>query len=192
MTCWVGLAIVLIAGCGREEDECDATKTVISQGSGPDQVSFHNLPSNAKIAQGFKSSGTFNLATVSFSIMKVGSPAGDISLSIHQDDGGKPDSRISGGGPVLVNIGEINDAFFKEITVKFPDEPKLAGETLYHLVIDFSGGVGSAHYFELEGDTSGNPYSDGTLSRFDSESEGWTPSTNEDLEFRIEACEDDG
>jgi hypothetical protein len=193
---WVFMSVaIFLAGCADKE-KCDFLTDLIIQADGSNAIDFHDNTNNAKIAQRFKPSGSFIMGAVSFTIKKLGSPVGTVRVSIHEDDGGRPDDdAIDDGGPENISVSDIDDGFLSEVTVDFPDEPDLKSDKDYYMVIDFTGEVNSTDYFELGSASSGNAYPDGELWRFDSdeedEDEAWDSLVNEDLQFTILKCEEE-
>ncbi len=191
-TAWVfGLIAVFLSGCSGD-DKCDFISVLIQQAEATSNIPFKDQSSNAKMAQRFRSSTSFDLGAISITIKKEGDPQGTLRLTIHEDDVNKPDKDdISGGSSEDISSSVI-EGNFKRIEFNFPKEPGLAGNKDYYFVIEFTGTSDSANFFELQ--SAGDVYPDGELWRFDSsetdEDVAWTSFAAEDLEFIVWKCEE--
>lgn len=187
----LGLTAILLASCGPD-NECGDPTRIDEQLTGESKIIFHDAGSNFEIAQSFTPNDTFNLTGIWVFIRKEGSPTGQLTFSIHRDDGGEPDNSIlSGGGPRLVeaeNIGDVSQGLF----IEFPDEPELDAGKDYHLVISSDEDVSTGNYFVLDGNSGSDAYTGGELLRFDETDDGeWAvTASSEDLKFIIEGCKD--
>ena len=196
---WVlGLASILLISC-NSTDVCDFTVIVndLNQPDGSDSIDFHDVAPNAKIAQSFRPATSFILANISFTIKKVENPQATLRVSIHEKDNNEnrpEDDPITDGGPVIVDLSEISDNFFTEVKAVFPDEPDLDSGRDYYFVINSVEDLDEENYFQLGSVSTDTAYPDGEVWHFNSdvtdEDEAWDDST-EDLQFRIEKCEED-
>ena len=193
-TAWgLGLIAVFLSGCSGD-DECDFISILVQQAEATNTIPFKDQSSNARMAQRFRSSTSFDLGAISITIKKVGDPQGTLRLTIHEDNVNKPDDdNISDGSSENKPSSDI-EANFKRIEFNFPNEPGLISNKDYYFVIEFTGTPDSGNFFELQ--SAGDVYPDGELWRFDSsepdEDIAWTSFAAEDLEFIIWKCEDSG
>ena len=194
----LGLTAILLVGCSTT-DECDFTVIVddLNQPDGSDSIDFHDVAPNAKIAQSFRPATSFILANISFTVKEVENPQPTLSVSIHEKDNNKnrpEDDPITDGGPVTVALSGISENFFTEVNAVFPDEPELNSGRDYYFVIDSVENLDEENYFQLGGVSTNTAYPDGEVWRFNSdvtdEDEAWDDST-EDLQFRIDKCEEE-
>jgi hypothetical protein len=167
----------------------------LNQPEGNDLINFHDVATNAKIAQRFRPAFTFTLGKISFTIKKVGNPAGLLKVSIHENDKNKPDdSPMNDGGPHLPDLTGISSTSLSEVFVEFSNEPDLKSGVDYYFVIDVGENLDPENYFQLGSTSTSSAYPNGEVWRFNSgendKDKAWS-SSSDDLQFRIEACEEE-
>lgn len=92
------------------------------------------------IAQQFVPTTSYTVHSIALSLVKTGSPPGNIQVSIRADSGGDPGSSITNGDSVTIAASSISSptAFY---TFTFATPPSLTASTTYHIELTHSGGV---------------------------------------------------
>jgi hypothetical protein len=150
-------------------DTVNATSEKLRQGAS-DRV---------KLAQGIKTTNTGPLEAVDLLVARVGSPTGNIWLTIETDNAGSPSGSVQATSD-KINIANINTAAQAlRFVFRTPFTPTAA--TQYHIVLQGDFSVSTSNYLNWFGDTA-NSYANGVAKKFDGTS--WAAATPLDFWFK--------
>jgi hypothetical protein len=188
----LGAVFFLLSGCA--DKKCDYSSDYIVQADGSETVSLNDSPNDAMVAQRFVPDSAVTVASISFTIKKVGDPQGELRISIHTEDNDRPkDDPITDGGPVTANLSGVGSDVLVEVKVDITGHPDLSSGRNYYIVFDSSEDPDNENYFQLGSVSTPSAYAGGEVWRFDSEEtdkdRAWTEASTEDLQFTVKKCE---
>ena len=136
---------------------------------------------NSIVSQGFQLFDSSELMAVVLPLLKVGSPTGVISLTIHQNNAGNPGSVILQSHYLDVSRlstvrGEVIFTFPRTGTV-------LSGATQYHMALQCTSTIDGMNYVLWRMDGSAGTYANGSKAVYNGSS--WTADTDDDMIFSL-------
>jgi len=90
------------------------------------------------IAQALVPTTSYTVHSIQLSLIKTGSPTGNLTVSIRADSAGSPGSSITNGDSVTIAASSISSptAFY---TFTFSTPPSLTASTTYHIELTHTG-----------------------------------------------------
>ena len=126
--------------------------------------------------------GCLKLNQVTFSVKKIGSPANNLTVEIHDVSSGVPGTTILASKTgVVVAAGGYTD-----VTVTFDTPPEVSGGVQYALVVYTSSGNANNGY--RLGLATGNPYAGGKYTKSEDSGATWTEDFGGGLDVRMSIC----
>lgn len=146
--------------------------------------SYQNLraaAANTRVAQGFKLFNSAAVMYVDLILKKVGSPTGELMLSIYSNNAGVPNASLVASQVLDVSRLSPSDT---EVRFVFPRSgPVLTGGTQYHLVLSGTWGIDATNYVHWAMDGSAGTYANGSKALYNPTT--WTVDTDDDMIFTI-------
>ncbi|MFH0834625.1 MAG: LamG-like jellyroll fold domain-containing protein, partial [Patescibacteria group bacterium] len=137
---------------------------------------------NVALAQQFTVDSAGTIPAISLWLKKVGTPTGNLSLSIETDASDLPSgTTITDGAATTVAVDSLSSDDFEWVNFQFATPPTLSANTKYHLVLEGDFAASATNNLVWAADTSTPSFVDGTSEIKDS---AWTESS-EDFIFRI-------
>jgi len=122
--------------------------------------------SNDKLAQSFEISSGNTVETIKLWLKKVGSPTGNLTLTIETDSGGDPSGTpVTNGTSHTVAASTLSTAY-GWIEFTFATNPTLSGTTTYWLVLSTSDSADEFNYVTWGADDSVPSYADGEMKSY--------------------------
>jgi len=151
-----------------------------SVGAGP--FSLVDAGTYSHMAQGYTPSKSFSVVQIELSLIKVGTIAGTVRVSIRQVSGGNPGTSITNGDSDTINVSAISTSQ-SWIPFAFSTPCAVTGSTLYYLEITHAGGTFDGSNYVAWYLAGGSPYAGGIF-KFQVNSGGWNQDTDPDMGFR--------
>lgn len=125
---------------------------------------------NEKLAQSIQVTGDQSVGTIKLWLKKVGSPTGNLTVTIESDSSGAPSgSPISNGTAGTVAASTLSTSY-GWITFTFSTPPTLTGSTTYWIVLDTSDSISETNYVQWGADGSAPGYANGEMKSYASSS----------------------
>lgn len=135
-----------------------------------------------RVAQSFQVSGNGVVPRIDLIVQKVGSPTGDLTVSIETDNSGVPSGSAVTDGTTTISADDIKENPVW-VNALFENFPSLSTATTYHIVVYTSGGDEENYYRVMYNRTS--VYASGQVSRSVNAGSNWTEQSAYDLAFKV-------
>ncbi len=142
-------------------------------------IGLRDASARTRLAQGFQYTATAPPTAVDLTIAKVGTPTGQLWVTIQGDSGGNPNGTDLATSD-RIDVSGISTTAMK-IRIPIRDADSLTLTTQYHVVVQGSFAISGANYLNLRYKATTNPYASGSLRTYDGAT--WTSAANDDLQF---------
>ncbi len=144
---------------------------------------WRDTAANTNIAQGFKCNTANTVTKVRLWLNKVGSPTGNITISIETDNGGVPSgSSVTNGDSNNFDVTTLATTYgWAKFT--FATNPTLVVGTQYHIVLKSSFSISNSAYVNWGVDNYDVIYPNGLMSHYDGTT--WTSEINYNACFEV-------
>jgi len=122
---------------------------------------------NEKLAQSFEVTGSQTVGSVSLYLKKVGSPTGNLTVTIETDNSGEPSGTPVANGTSDTVAASTLATSYDLIEFEFSTPPSLSGSTTYWIVLDTADSGSQTNYVVWGADTSSPTYADGEMLSYD-------------------------
>ncbi len=118
---------------------------------------------NAALAQEFRLAADGAIPSVGLWLKKVGTPTGNIALSIQTDADGLPSgTTVANGTAVSFAVDALSTRDYEWVNFNFATPPSLTAGTAYHLVLEGTFKSSASNYIVWAADASAPSFADGT------------------------------
>lgn len=122
-----------------------------------------------KLAQSFEVTGAQTVGSVKLWLKKVGSPTGNLTVKLYDDNSGEPGSLVTNGTSNTVAASGLSTSY-GWIEFQFGTAPSLSGSTTYWLVLETADSADESDYVVWGADGSSPGYTDGEMVAYDGSS----------------------